>query len=83
MSATCAPVGDPRPLVIGALERMLSTEAKRTKSSLRPHDRLTERRRSRTYPAVGCTALPVLKTGWATGPGPLRRQRYLTPDSAL
>jgi hypothetical protein len=29
----------------------------------------TERRRSRTYSAVGCTTWPVLKTGWATGPG--------------
>jgi hypothetical protein len=35
----------------------------------------TERRRSRTYPATGYAASPVLKTGWATGPGPLRRQR--------
>src|SRR5262249_28732275 len=34
----------------------------------------TERRRSRTYPAVGCTTSPVLKTGWATGPMPLRRR---------
>jgi hypothetical protein len=32
----------------------------------------TERRRSRTYPAVGYTTSPVLKTGWATGPMPLR-----------
>ena len=31
----------------------------------------TERRRSRTYPAWGCHASPVLKTGWATGPMPL------------
>ena len=31
----------------------------------------TERRRSRTYRAVGCTTAPVLKTGWATGPMPL------------
>jgi hypothetical protein len=31
----------------------------------------TERRRSRTYRAVGCTTAPVLKTGWATGPVPL------------
>src|SRR6266545_7028299 len=37
--------------------------------------RLTERRRSRTYPATGYAASPVLKTGWATGPGPLRIQR--------
>src|SRR5713101_6388009 len=28
----------------------------------------TERRRSRTYPATGYAASPVLKTGWATGP---------------
>ena len=34
--------------------------------------RATERRRSRTYPAAGCAASPVLKTGWATGPVPLR-----------
>ena len=31
----------------------------------------TERRRSRTYPAVGYTTSPVLKTGWGTGPMPL------------
>ena len=36
---------------------------------------LTERRRSRTYPAVGYTTSPVLKTGWATGPVPLRCER--------
>ena len=35
----------------------------------------TERRRSRTYPAVGYTTSPVLKTGWATGPMPLRQKR--------
>ena len=35
--------------------------------------RITERRRNRTYPAVGYTTSPVLKTGWATGPVPLRR----------
>jgi len=34
----------------------------------------TERRRSRTYPAVGYTTSPVLKTGWATGPVPLRAE---------
>ena len=34
----------------------------------------TERRRNRTYPATGYAASPVLKTGWATGPGPLRGQ---------
>src|SRR5437764_786210 len=33
--------------------------------------RLTERRRSRTYRAVGYTTAPVLKTSWATGPMPL------------
>ena len=32
----------------------------------------TERRRSRTYRAVGYTTAPVLKTGWGTGPMPLR-----------
>ena len=31
----------------------------------------TERRRSRTYRAVGYTTAPVLKTSWATGPMPL------------
>ena len=36
---------------------------------------LTERRRSRTDPAWGCHASPILKTGWATGPMPLRGQR--------
>ena len=33
---------------------------------------LTERRRSRTDLAWGCQTSPVLKTGWATGPLPLR-----------
>ena len=33
---------------------------------------LTERRRSRTDRAVGCTTATVLKTAWATGPVPLR-----------
>jgi hypothetical protein len=36
---------------------------------------LAERRRSRTDPAWGYHTSPVLKTGWATGPVPLRRQR--------
>src|SRR5215210_6959918 len=35
----------------------------------------TERRRSRTYRAVGCTTALVLKTNWATGPMPLRDER--------
>jgi hypothetical protein len=34
----------------------------------------TERRRSRTYRAVGYTTAPVLKTGWATGPMPLHNE---------
>ena len=42
---------------------------------------LTERRRSRTYRAVGYTTAPVLKTGWATGPVPLRPQRTGTVSS--
>ena len=33
-----------------------------------------EPRRSRTYPATGYAASPALKTGWATGPLPLRRE---------
>src|SRR5205807_6253416 len=32
----------------------------------------TERRRNRTFQAPGYDALPVLKTGWATRPVPLR-----------
>src|SRR6185312_17118854 len=32
---------------------------------------LAERRRSRTYQPMGYIGLPVLKTGWATGPVPL------------
>ena len=32
----------------------------------------TKRRRNRTFQAGGCPALPVLKTGWATRPLPLR-----------
>ena len=35
----------------------------------------TERRRSRTYRAVGYTTAPVLKTSWATGPMPLPASR--------
>ena len=31
-----------------------------------------ERRRSRTYQPLGYNGLPVLKTGWATGPVPLQ-----------
>jgi hypothetical protein len=42
----------------------------------------TERRRSRTYRAVGCTTAPVLKTGWATGPMPLRGERSAQAVSA-
>jgi hypothetical protein len=34
----------------------------------------TEWRRSRTFPAWGCHASPVLKTGWGTGPGHSRAQ---------
>src|SRR4051794_25360987 len=30
----------------------------------------TRRRRNRTFQAVGCTALPALKAGWATRPLP-------------
>jgi hypothetical protein len=33
---------------------------------------LAERRRSRTYQPLGYNGLPVLKTGWATGPVPLQ-----------
>ena len=33
---------------------------------------LAERRRSRTYQPWGYHGLPVLKTGWATGPVPLQ-----------
>src|SRR5215203_2109194 len=36
--------------------------------------RPTERRRSRTYRAVGYTTALVLKTNWATGPMPLRNE---------
>jgi hypothetical protein len=38
---------------------------------MRPHAE-AERRRSRTDPAWGYHTSPVLKTGWATGPVPLR-----------
>src|SRR2546423_952479 len=34
--------------------------------------RVAERRRSRTYQPWGYHGLPVLKTGWATGPVPLQ-----------
>jgi hypothetical protein len=43
-----------------------TTQGRRGFSLLRGE---TERRRSRTDPAVGYTTSPVLKTGWATGPG--------------
>jgi hypothetical protein len=33
---------------------------------------LARRRRSRTYQPMGYIGLPVLKTGWATGPVPLQ-----------
>src|SRR5215207_22690 len=49
----------------------LQSSQKRTDAGLS----LTERRRSRTYPPTGYAGSPVLKTGWATGPGPLRPQR--------
>jgi hypothetical protein len=42
--------------------------ARSTVVALRPRP-MTERRRSRTDPAVGCTTVRVLKTRWATGPG--------------
>ena len=38
---------------------------------------LAERRRSRTYQPWGYHGLPVLKTGWATGPVPLQGRRIL------
>src|SRR3954447_19119664 len=41
-------------------------------SQIRP----TERRWNRTIQAEGCSALPVLKTGWATRPLPLRKPVY-------
>jgi hypothetical protein len=59
-----------RSLAVSGIGRSISGHAR---ASARTS--LTERRRSRTYPAWGCHASPVLKTGWATGPGPLRRQR--------
>jgi hypothetical protein len=36
----------------------------------------TERRRNRTFQPWGCQGLPVLKTGWATRPLPLRARAY-------
>src|SRR5204863_9588107 len=45
---------------------------------------VAERRRNRTFQPVGCTGLPVLKTGWATRPLPLRGEvslvRYVVPQ---
>ena len=41
------------------------------------HVRVAERRRSRTYQPWGYHGLPVLKTGWATGPVPLQGRRIL------
>src|SRR6476646_11792686 len=43
----------------------------------------TERRRNRTFQAWGCHALPVLKTGWATRPLPLRRRCYAAGWGAM
>src|SRR3954453_10133997 len=39
-----------------------------------PRFAATERRRNRTFQPVGCTGLPVLKTGWATRPLPLQQR---------
>ena len=43
---------------------------------------VTERRRSRTYRAVGYTTAPVLKTSWATGPLPLPGAMLARPGCA-
>src|SRR2546426_2266378 len=45
--------------------------------STRPGFPATERRRNRTFPARGCPAVTVLKTGWATRPVPLRGRVYV------
>src|SRR3954468_16190735 len=39
----------------------------------------TRRRRNRTFQAVGCTALPALKAGWATRPLPPQAEASLLP----
>src|SRR3954452_18937739 len=39
----------------------------------------TRRRRNRTFQAVGCTALPALKAGWATRPLPPQDGASLLP----
>ena len=49
---------------------LLGVSARREPSAA---EERTERPRSRTEQAVGCTTGPILKTGWATGPVPLRR----------
>src|SRR5262249_53879181 len=55
--------------------RSTETRESRASAGLSPcKEGSTERRRSRTYRAVGYTTAPVLKTGWATGPMPLRRE---------
>jgi hypothetical protein len=43
---------------------------------------MAERRRNRTFQPVGCTGLPVLKTGWATRPLPLRHSSCRHPSSS-
>src|SRR5512133_3328580 len=61
---------------------------RRRDNSIRPMGSgSTERRRSRTYRAVGYTTAPVLKTSWATGPMPLQGamlpRRGRAPEDAL
>jgi hypothetical protein len=46
-----------------------TTNRSRSRLSEIPVMPVTERRRSRTYLAVGCMTVRILKTRWATGPG--------------
>ena len=60
--------------IVGGSHRFLIRTGKAVSPALPagPRNYQAERRRSRTYPAWGCHASPVLKTSWATGPVPLR-----------
>ena len=70
MSVNQAGAGLPRRLQPG--DRLRAARAEQV--PLRRKRRGTERPRSRTEQAVVCTTGPILKTGWATGPVPLRTE---------
>ena len=60
------------PLHLRARARRLQHLRGRERLARREEAGLSGAARSRTFQAPGCDALPVLKTGWATRPLPLR-----------